>query len=576
MTTPAEPMSSRAESPHPSDRPELDRVLQRVREAAPRFRRSSPRARADLLRRVARGVAEEAEGWVRAGNHAKGLPADAAEEWLVGPIPTLRNLRLLVDTLERLEVGKPTIAPERVSTRADGRVTARVFPTDGYDTALFFGLSVEQRMQPGQTERSVIESAGRLYHGEGHEPGLSVVLGAGNVSSIPPMDALTKMFGHGHVCVVKMNPVNEWAGPFIERAFQPLIEAGYLAVVYGGADEGQYLVEHPLVDDVHITGSHHTHDLIVWGQAGPERERRKAENDPVLKKSITSELGNVSPVAIVPHEYSESELDFVAWNLAAMITNNASFNCNAAKILILSRGWRQKDSFLKRLARHLAEVPTRLAYYPGAVERFERLVQGRERVEKIGDASSGKLPWTIVHDLDPARTDDPAFATEPFCALLSVTALEPAEPAGFLAAATRFMNDTLWGTLNAMLVVPPELERSAEVGRAVEQAIDELRYGTVAVNHWPAVGYAVVSPTWGGHPSSTLRDIQSGLGWVHNTYLLESVEKAVLRGPLTLFPKPLWFPNHRRPAAVARQLLRMEGAPSWLKVPGLALTSLRG
>lgn len=574
--TAIETLSARTESRRASDRPELDRVVERVRASGPEFARLSPRARAQLLRACARGVAESGAAWAAAGNQAKGLPADAGEEWLVGPIPTLRNLRLLVDTLERLELSKPAIAPHRVRTRADGRVSAKVFPTDGFDTALFFGLTVEQLMMPSESERSVIEKAGRIHLGGYHEPGLSLVLGAGNVSSIPPMDALYKMFAEGYVCVVKMNPVNEWSGPFFEKAFAPLIERGYLAVVYGGADEGKYLVEHPLVDDVHITGSNHTHDLIVWGPAGAERDRRKADNDPVLTKRITSELGNVSPVAIVPHTYQDKELDFIAWNLAAMVTNNASFNCNAAKILVLSKGWSQKDELLKRFADKLRQVPTRKAYYPGAEDRYQALTDGRDRVEKIGDASEGKLPWTVVHGLDPSRTDDPAFSTEPFCALLSVTELKASEPAEFLSEATHFMNDTLWGTLNAMIVVPPQLERSAAVKKALDTAILDLRYGTVAINHWPALVYAVTSPTWGGHPSSTLQDIQSGLGWVHNTHLLENVEKAVLRGPLTIFPKPLWFPNNRVQASVAEKLLRLEADPSWLRVPGIGLTALRG
>ena len=37
---------------------------------------------------------------------------------------------------------------------------------------------------------------------------VALILGAGNVSSIPPMDALYKSFAEGFVNVVKMNPVN--------------------------------------------------------------------------------------------------------------------------------------------------------------------------------------------------------------------------------------------------------------------------------------------------------------------------------------------------------------------------------
>jgi len=46
-----------------------------------------------------------------------------------------------------------------------------------------------------------------------------VVLGAGNVSSIGPMDTLYKLFAEGQVVILKMNPVNEYLGPFIDEAF---------------------------------------------------------------------------------------------------------------------------------------------------------------------------------------------------------------------------------------------------------------------------------------------------------------------------------------------------------------------
>ena len=112
-----------------------------------------------------------------------------------------------------------------------------------------------------------------------------MILGAGNVSCIPPMDVAYKMFVEGMVCVLKMNPVNEWVGPYLERALAAAHRRAAISrIVYGGGDVGAYLVDHPLVDDVHITGSDKTHDLIVWGPPGPERERRNAANDPLLQE----------------------------------------------------------------------------------------------------------------------------------------------------------------------------------------------------------------------------------------------------------------------------------------------------
>ena len=576
MSAAPEMLSGRVESQRADGANRLDEALRTLSERAQAFARLDLNQKLDLLNASRARTADVAEDWARAGHQAKGLPADHGEEWLVGPVPTMRNLRLLAESLERIRKGRRPVDDKQIRQRADGRTEVSVFPTSNLDAALFTGFTVTQVMASGLTPDDVKHRAGAFYRQPAPQGGVSLILGAGNVSSIPPMDALYKMFAEGRVCLVKMNPVNEWAGPFLEAALSPFIDRGFLRVVYGGGDEGRYLVQHEAVGDVHITGSNLTHDLIVWGPPGAERDRRMAANEPLLKKPITSELGNVSPVCIVPFEYEPAELAFMARNVAAMITNNASFNCNAAKMLITSEGWTQRSDFLRRIEAALSETPTRRAYYPGAFERYARLIAGRDSVHKVGAADDERLPWTVISDVDPTRTDDPLFKTEPFCAVLSETRLPAREPAAFLTEATTFMNERLWGTLNAAILVPPKLEGSTEVGGALDRSIDQLRYGTVAINHWPAVAYAATSPAWGGHPSSTLADVQSGLGWVHNTYLLDGIEKTVLRGPLRVFPKPVWFGDHSRAGEIGRRLVDLERSPSWLKIPRIALSAVRG
>jgi aldehyde dehydrogenase (NAD(P)+) len=299
-----------------------------------------------------------------------------------------------------------------------------------------------------------------------------------------------------------------------------------------------------------------------------------AENDPILKKPISSELGNVSPVAIVPYTYTGDELAFQARNVATMVGNNASFNCNAAKMVVTSKDWAQREQFFQLLAGLLDRFPTRAAYYPGAFERYESLVAGRARVERHGASGGGRLPWTVIRDVDASAKTDPLFHTEPFCSLLSETAVGSADPVEFLDSATRFMNDTLWGTLNACIVIHPRLESDPTVGLALERAVTELRYGTVAINHWPAIGYGLGSLPWGGHPSATLKNIQSGLGWVHNTFMLGGVDKSVVRGGLRVRPTPVWFYDNPKGAALGPKLVELEASPTWLKVPGILVRAL--
>jgi aldehyde dehydrogenase (NAD(P)+) len=168
------------------------------------------------------------------------------------------------------------------------------------------------------------------------------------------------------------------------------------------------------------------------------------------------------------------------------------------------------------------------------------------------------------------------YQVEPFCGVLCETALGSSDPVEFLNAATSFMNDRVWGTLNAAIVISPRDEARPAVAAALDRAIVELRYGTVAINHWPALGYGLITPPWGGHPSATLENIQSGLGWVHNTFLLDGLDKSVVRGPITLWPRPAWFHDNAMSHEIGRRLVGFEGAPGWLKVPGIALAALRG
>jgi aldehyde dehydrogenase (NAD(P)+) len=314
----------------------------------------------------------------------------------------------------------------------------------------------------------------------------------------------------------------------------------------------------------------------VWGPPGPEQERRRRANDPVLKKTITSELGNVSPVVVVPGKYTDDELRFQAKNLVTMVVNNASFNCNAAKILVIARGWPQRRRFLELVAEGLAEVPPRKAYYPGARERYAELVGPRSSVQRFGQEVDGKLPWALITDVDASVAGEPLFQIEPFCGILSQTDLDESDPATFIDAATKFCNDRLWGTLNATLIIDPRTEAEPEVASALDRAILDLRYGTVAINHWPGLVFGSISAPWGGHPSATLADVQSGIGWVHNTFMLEGIEKSIFRGPVIMSPKPAWFYDNSMMRVIASKLSEFEASPSALKLPGLALASLRG
>lgn len=564
--------------PEPSDHAVLDAAIARLQENKARWVALPLREKIRYAKSIVTGTHKVAEAQVKAACAAKGVEFDgprAGEDWLGGPAIQIRVVRLLVETLEAMSSGRhPHFDPSRVRARTSGQVVAEVFPMNTMDKLLYGGFTAEVWMEPEVTMENLADHVGAIHRpGAEVEPKVALVLGAGNVASIGPLDVVHKLFFEGQVSLLKMNPVNAYLGPFVEQAFGELIRDGFVQMAYGGAEVGEYLVHHEGIDEIHITGSDRTHDVIVFGpgEAGAEAKKK---NEPRIDKRITSELGNVSPVIVVPGTWSEKELAFQAENVATQMTQNGGFNCNAAKLLVLSKGWPQKEAFLTALRDVLKSLPPRPAYYPGAQDRWDRFTQTYPQHETFGQKTGEALPWTLIPGLDAADEKNMAFSTESFCAVTGVTELDGDDVPSFLDRAVRFCNETLWGTLNAAVLVDPRtVKRNAD---ALENAISRLRYGTVAVNHWPALAFGLGTTTWGAFPGHTLNDIQSGIGAVHNTQLWDRPQKTVIRGPFTMPMKPPWFVTHARAHEVGRRLTDIEASPSMLKLPGLVAHVLRG
>jgi acyl-CoA reductase-like NAD-dependent aldehyde dehydrogenase len=539
----------------------LDAAVASVAASRERWANTSVGERVGLLERVIADTLAAAPDWIadacRAKGIAPGTPA-VGEEWINLAI-AVRNARLLRDSLRDIaRDGRPRL-PGPLAAGPGGRVVAPVFPPSVYDRVLYPGTRAEVWLPPGRSAAEVTGQQAWAYREPRPDPVVELVLGAGNVSSIAPRDLLYGMFVENRVVVLKCNPVNDYLAPHWQRAFRALVEGGFLRIVTGDAAAGAYLAGHPDVGHIHLTGSDKTFEAVVFGP-GPDGAARKARGERLVEVPVTAEGGNVSPVIIVPGRWSSSDLRYQAGHVATMLANNAGFNCNAARVLITAAAWPQRQAFLDALEHALASLPPRRAYYPGAAELHAAFLQRHPDARRLGKDGEGTLPWTLVRGADPKDPEDPCFSTEAFCSLMAETALPAPSTSEFLDRAVHFCNHTLWGTLCATLIAKPH--RHTQTAAAVNRAVRDLRYGSVAVNLWAASAYALNVCSWGAYPGHTDNDIQSGRGTVANTFMLRDPEKSVLRAPFRYRPRPAWFAGQTNSEPTLRAVAHLWANPS--------------
>lgn len=516
-----------------------------------------------MLREMRTKAGSTARTWVEAACRAKGLSMDtplAGEEWIAGPYGFIDAINALEKTLVRIESGTDVLDGLKIHTRPDGQVLVNVQPASVSDRILFSGSSAQVWMEPDVTTDSLGKTMAAFYQQVDPPGAVCLILGAGNVASIPPLDVLYKLYNEGEVTILKMNPVNEYLGDIFEVIFEDFVDAGYVRFVYGGGDVGAYLTAHGGVDTIHITGSAATYNTIRYG-AGEEGAANRRADTSVNDKPISAELGGVSPTIVVPGDWSRADLRFQAESVVTQKMNNSGFNCIATQVLILEESWDLVDAFLDEIRAVLNGISDRDAYYPGARERCDAVIGGSGVVETFGSASERIL----VTGLDASATDDPAFTTEYFAPALSVVTLPSVDVPSYIAAATTFVNDVLAGTLGANVIVHPKTEKmyAAEVDRMIA----DLRYGAIGVNTWSASVYLLSRCPWGAFPGNTPSDIGSGVGIVHNTLMFSNPQKSVARAPfapshrtvtkgeLHLAPKPVYFVTNKQMHRVGEQLI---------------------
>ncbi len=516
----------------------------------------SPAARAGVAVETARSVAAAADAWVDAAMAIKQAggpvpdPTIVAEETATGPLATLRLLLITARAVRDIgRSGIPTLArpPRLVHAGGDAaRIEVEAIPAQGptgslHDGAIFAGhLATVRCVDPGGQDafmRSWREEANRRPA----SGGVALVLGAGNVTGLAPADCLSQIFEYGRGTFLKLHPLHAPLVPVFRSALAPLISAGILTIEAGGVELVEAVRAQPVVRHLHLTGGSGAFDAVVWGG-------RDRHGPPAITQAVTCELGNVTPWFVMPGRYPPHALARQADLVAASIINNTSFNCIATKLVVTSKSWDQREAFLALVQRRLAKAPARAAWYPGATRAWEAITE-----ETL--PPDGTLPWVFRTGVDP-RIESPFVQREWFVPVAAEMPLEADSIEAYSARAHDLLA-RLPGSLAASVTLPGNL--SAHDAARAELFVEHLPFGTVAVNTWSALAYAMGSSPWGGFPGGTLADPKSGIGFVHDPLLLPLVHNTILRGPLVPRLAPAWLPWHTHGQRLSSGLVNVYG-----------------
>ncbi|MGB4872835.1 MAG: aldehyde dehydrogenase family protein, partial [Candidatus Promineifilaceae bacterium] len=413
---------------------EIDEYLSRLQANKEKWARLSLQNKCQLLQQIGQNLAAQAAHWVAQANAARQIAPDslwAAEEWYE-IFTVARALHDYTAALALLDQGVQP-RPRKVWTRSDGQVVAQVFPADLYDYLLFNGISSEVWMQPEVTSETLPQHIGSFYRQPQPSGGVTLILGAGNVNSIAPLDALDRLFRHAQVALLKLSPVNAYLQPLLEAIFAPMIRAGFLAIITGDANIGNYLVHHPAVDEIHVTGSAETYQAIVSNQ------RNGDLRSPDAPKPITAELGGVTPVIVLPGQWTAADIRFQAENIATMKLYNCGFNCISAQLLVLPEQWPQKQELVTAVQQVMQSLPPQYAYYPGVAQRLQAVQQVYPEAVQLGREAAR----TIIPTAAVSESSDYCRRTEFFGPMLAVMTLPGETAVSFLQNAVTLCNQSV-------------------------------------------------------------------------------------------------------------------------------------
>ena len=519
---------------------DIDRFITTLRTKSKEFNSISNVQLASMLEETISNIKEVSFFWATICSDNKGTTKTPAEgeEWLGGPFASVLATQYYIKSL----TNDDDLKEKKYNSEEN---SYKVFPNNFTERITFPFIDAKVIFNKSMSFDDINKYRGFSKRYD-IDPSITLVLGAGNFSSIPYLDVLYHLITRKSVILLKLNPVNEYLKPVFEKVFQNFIERGYIIVTTGNIDESKYMATHPGINHIHLTGSDKTFEDIVYGRELTDKERKTKSLSKINNKPISSELGNVTPIIIHPGKWSTSDIKYQARKIVTAKLNNNGFNCIAAQVVVLPDGWGQTDTLIKFVKHYMSKAKERKAYYPESIERLEKLEKdkGYERVNSL----SCVTPHLTREIKAYSKFEiDEVWSSTIYFKKIEYTSIED-----FANKAIDYCNDELWGNLGVSVIIK---DHDRKFNKHITNLyIEKLNYGTVAVNEWAAIGYIIPQLPWGGFPGNRDNDIQSGQSVVHNSMLFESPLKGVVNTKFRIsrLIDPPWFVTNKK----ARRLFR--------------------
>ena len=520
---------------------DVDRNISTLRLNSQSFSKMSNKVLYEMFEESIQNIKNVAYFWATISADNKGVAGTVAEgeEWLGGPFASTIALQYYIDFLKN---NNTELVTEDLIE--DNKI--KVFPNKNIEKLLFPFVTADIHFAKNMSKSDIIGSRG-FGNRLGFKKGITLILGAGNVSSIPLLDTIYDMVVNRHCILLKLNPVNEYLKPVFEKVFENFISCGFMIITTGNNNISSYMTSHSGISNMHLTGSDKTYENIVYGSVLSLRDKGKKTLSKKNKKPFTSELGNVTPFIIHPGKWSKSEIKYQARKIVTAKLNNNGFNCIAAQVVVFPKKWSQTDQLVNAIKKQLSIEKNRLAYYPNSIDVLNKLKLEKNVVQE-NDVSCDTPHLTKDLDLNDFYQDNEVWSSTLFFKFIKYS-----DELDYVKKAINYVNNELWGNLGISVLLKNHNQKKNKY--ILDTYVELLKYGTIAINEWPALGFIIPTLPWGGFPGNKDTDIQSGQGYVHNAYFFESPLKGVLYSRFKIpVIDPVWFTTNKKGSKVFKNL----------------------